>query len=86
MTAIAERLIAAIAASEDAIPPLHMDGRYIGPRTDQERAVLRRCAADREIVQDYIEAMTNPKCAIFAAPLRRVLVQLARGYGVTPDA
>jgi len=64
---IAEKLLEAIKAAEDAVPPLHIGARYVGPRTEAERGVLRRCTADREIIAlhkpatVYVESWNKPK-------------------------
>lgn len=55
MSDIAERLLKAIKAAEDMVAPLQLEGRFVGPRTDAERATLRRCAADRETVELYVK-------------------------------
>jgi hypothetical protein len=85
---IAERLLAAIKAAEDTVPPLHLEGRYVGPRTDAERATLRRCAADRETVEEYqlyasvdIDTLSEFARGVRAG-LDNVIQRLARGYGL----
>ena len=45
MSDLAEKILAAIEAKEDTLRPL-----TAGPRTEAERDIARRCAADREIL------------------------------------
>lgn len=82
MSDIAEKLLAAIEAAEGAVSPLRMGTHYVGPRTDAERAVLRRCAADRKIVA--LLRTPDPHGPDEVCENCRTLYLLAEGYGVTP--
>lgn len=101
MSDLAEKILAAAQAQEDTVPPLHMDGRYVGPRTDAERAVLRRCAAARELLDEIFnyEARIDGEwgCCHSAEQIRAgqcpetnvdkipAVRAMARGYGLEVD-
>ncbi len=91
MSDIAERLLAAIQAEEDTVPPLFLDGRYVGPRTEAERQLLRQCTRDRRIIEVHRPGDDglcvacgldgqNEDCTFPCDIIRN----RARGYGVQP--
>jgi len=92
---IAERLLDAITA-EEAAADERARSKYVRQRPggtykafrprDEERyqAILRRCAADREEVEDCVEILSDsarqhPELLAF---VDRTLARLARGYGL----
>lgn len=83
---LAARILAAIEESEQEQRPVLAGSRRNGKNT--ARAVLRRCAADRRMVEKLVYYGTDGG----AEPERRdrsrmysLLVILAEGYGITEE-
>lgn len=72
MSDLAEKILAAIQAREDSLPP-----RTAGPRTEAEQEIAQQCRADREDVALHQELLDGRRpCG--------TLLALARGYGIQP--
>lgn len=72
MSKLAEKILEAVQAREDSLPPL-----TAGPRTEAEREIARQCAHDRETTSLHRELLDGRyPCG--------TLLDLARGYGIQP--